>query len=49
MNDVACRKRFRQDRHRPHSGIVDKVSVSRLGLPENDLLRLHAQSEVSKI
>jgi transposase InsO family protein len=27
--------------HRPHAGIDDKVPVSRLGLPENNLLRLH--------
>jgi transposase InsO family protein len=27
--------------HRPHAGIDDKVPISRLGLPENNLLRLH--------
>jgi transposase InsO family protein len=27
--------------HRPHTGIGDKVPISRLGLPENNLLRLH--------
>lgn len=27
--------------HRPHAGIGDKVPISRLGLPENNLLRLH--------
>jgi transposase InsO family protein len=27
--------------HRPHAGINDKVPISRLGLPENNLLRLH--------
>jgi transposase InsO family protein len=28
--------------HRPHAGIDDKVPISRLGLPENNLLRLHS-------
>ena len=28
--------------HRPHAGIHDKVPISRLGLPENNLLRLHS-------
>jgi transposase InsO family protein len=28
--------------HRPHSGINDSVPISRLGLPENNLLRLHS-------
>ena len=28
--------------HRPHAGIGDKVPISRLGLPENNLLRLHS-------
>ena len=28
--------------HRPHAGINDKVPISRLGLPENNLLRLHS-------
>jgi len=27
--------------HRPHAGIDDKVPISRLGLPKNNLLRLH--------
>jgi transposase InsO family protein len=27
--------------HRPHAGIDDKTPISRLGLPENNLLRLH--------
>jgi transposase InsO family protein len=27
--------------HRPHAGIDDKVPISRLGLPENNLLRVH--------
>lgn len=27
--------------HRPHASIGDKVPISRLGLPENNLLRLH--------
>jgi transposase InsO family protein len=27
--------------HRPHAGIGDKVPISRLGLPEDNLLRLH--------
>jgi transposase InsO family protein len=27
--------------HRPHAGIGDNVPISRLGLPENNLLRLH--------
>jgi transposase InsO family protein len=27
--------------HRPHAGIDDKIPISRLGLPENNLLRLH--------
>ena len=27
--------------HRPHAGIDDKVPISRLGLPGNNLLRLH--------
>jgi transposase InsO family protein len=27
--------------HRPHAGIDDRVPISRLGLPENNLLRLH--------
>ena len=27
--------------HRPHAGIDDKVPISRLGLPEDNLLRLH--------
>ena len=27
--------------HRPHAGIDDKVPISRLGLPENNLLSLH--------
>jgi transposase InsO family protein len=27
--------------HRPHAGIDDKVPITRLGLPENNLLRLH--------
>jgi transposase InsO family protein len=27
--------------HRPHAGIGDKVPISRLGLPENNLWRLH--------
>jgi transposase InsO family protein len=27
--------------HRPHAGIDDKVPISRLALPENNLLRLH--------
>jgi transposase InsO family protein len=27
--------------HRPHAGIGDKVPISRLGLPENNLLSLH--------
>jgi transposase InsO family protein len=27
--------------HRPYAGIDDKVPISRLGLPENNLLRLH--------
>lgn len=29
--------------HRPHAGIDDKVPISRLGLPENNLLRLHSK------
>lgn len=28
--------------HRPHAGIDDKVPISRLGLPENNLLRVHS-------
>jgi transposase InsO family protein len=28
--------------HRPHAGIDDKVPISRLGLTENNLLRLHS-------
>jgi transposase InsO family protein len=28
--------------HRPHAGINDKVPISRLGLPENNLLRIHS-------
>jgi transposase InsO family protein len=28
--------------HRPHAGIGDKVPISRLGLPENNLLSLHS-------
>lgn len=28
--------------HRPHAGIDDKVPISRLALPENNLLRLHS-------
>jgi transposase InsO family protein len=28
--------------HRPHAGIDDKVPISRLDLPENNLLRLHS-------
>jgi transposase InsO family protein len=28
--------------HRPHAGIDDKVPISRLGLPGNNLLRLHS-------
>jgi transposase InsO family protein len=28
--------------HRPHAGIDDNVPISRLGLPENNLLRLHS-------
>jgi transposase InsO family protein len=28
--------------HRPHAGIDDKVPISRLGLSENNLLRLHS-------
>jgi len=28
--------------HRPHAGIDDRVPISRLGLPENNLLRLHS-------
>ncbi len=28
--------------HRPHAGIDEKVPISRLGLPENNLLRLHS-------
>ena len=28
--------------HGPHAGIDDKVPISRLGLPENNLLRLHS-------
>lgn len=28
--------------HRPHAGIGDKVPISRLGLPENNLWRLHS-------
>jgi transposase InsO family protein len=28
--------------HRPHAGIDDKVPISRLGLAENNLLRLHS-------
>jgi transposase InsO family protein len=28
--------------HRPHAGIDDMVPISRLGLPENNLLRLHS-------
>jgi transposase InsO family protein len=28
--------------HRPHAGIDDKTPISRLGLPENNLLRLHS-------
>jgi transposase InsO family protein len=28
--------------HRPHAGIDDKVPISRLGLPEDNLLRLHS-------
>jgi transposase InsO family protein len=27
--------------HRPHAGIDDTTPISRLGLPENSLLRLH--------
>ena len=28
--------------HRPHAGIDDRTPISRLGLPENNLLRLHS-------
>jgi transposase InsO family protein len=28
--------------HRPHAGIDDKIPISRLGLPQNNLLRLHS-------